>query len=815
MANLDNFLNSDKLIRNPERYCNNIIKYCFLLFGLGLPAMGTCVGLLEEITVTAQKREQNLQDVPIAIQSFSAESMSARGMSNVTHIADFTPNVELDYTSPFSGSSQVLSAYIRGIGQQDFAFNLEPGVGVYIDGVYYARTVGSVVDLLDLDHIEVLKGPQGTLFGRNAIGGALNIITRQPAEEFDYQAEVTGGRFGRLDVRGSVDVPLIEDTLYSQIAFSSKNRDGYHKRIPFPGTYVTDTGRFLGNGEEETYSEQGNENVDTIRGKLLWHAGENVEVHISGDYSRADEQATPNTLLATFPDAPDPGNGLLGFLYNTCISVPAGFVAPFCDSNRAVVGSPLAGVNTDATNTNDRLVYGDQFITGDIDTSFGAAANYSKVEAWGFSGTVDWTLSENLSLKSITAYREMDSAFGLDLDGSPEAVNDASFSMDQQQFSQELQLSGLSFDGRLNWLVGLYYFHEEGDLVDYPVFGAGLVQIFGPNELDNDAYAVFGHANYQLNDNLSFTAGLRFTYEDKDFFGGQRDLNSFGFQSGAVALADHPDPTDTTLYFPPGVNNKTFNNLSPKLGVEYRLSEDIFTYFSWSKGFKSGGWTTRATVPITVAPEFEEEKATAYELGFKSQLFDNRMRLNVAAFFTDYEDLQITVQRGLSPYIENAGQSEIKGIEADFEWLATDHFTISGAIGYIDAEYTELEQGAVVTTDFVFNNTPDTSLAISGSYDIPMAAGGLWNVRLDYSYRSRQANDAENTPLLFSDDVSLLGAAVTFRSQSERWELTLGGKNLTDERYIVSGFRQPGTGLIDGHYSRPREWYLTFRLFAV
>ena len=772
--------------------------------------------LLEEVVVTAQKRAQNLQDVPIAIQAFSAESMAARGLTNVTQIADFTPNVELDYTSAFSGSTQVLGAYIRGIGQQDFAFNLEPGVGVYIDGVYYARSTGSVVDLLDLDHIEVLKGPQGTLFGRNTIGGALNIVTRRPAEEFGYQAEVTGGRFNRIDVRGSVDLPLIENVLYSQLAFSSKNRDGYHKRIDFPaaGPFITDTGRFVGSGEEEVYSEQGNENTDTVRGKLLWHASDKVEVLISGDYTRSDEQAAPNTLIATFPNAPDPGNGLLGFLYNACVSVPAGLVAPFCDSNRAVVGTPLGGANTDATTANDRLVYGNQFVTGDIDTSYGTAANYSKLDAWGFSGTIDWEISDNLSLKSITAYRQQEASFGLDLDGSPIVINDTSFFQEQEQFSQELQLNGLSFDGALNWLLGLYYFHEEGELIDYPIFGSGLVQIFGPNELDNDAYAVFGHANYQFTESLSFTAGLRFTYEKKKFFGGQRDLNAFGFQSGAVPLANHPDPTDPTLYFPPGTNSQSFNNLSPKLGVEYRLNEDTLTYFSWSKGFKSGGWTTRATLPITTAPEFKEEKATTYEIGLKTELLDRRLRINAAAFFTDYEDLQITVQRGLSPFFENAGQSEIKGIEADFEWLATNNLILSGAVGFIDAEYTELEAGSALQTDFQFNNTPDTSLTLAGSYTIPMASGSSWNLRLDYSFRSEQANDAENTPELFSDDVSLFNAVLTFRPSSERWEVALGGKNLSDERYIVSGFRQPGAGVIDGTYSRPREWYLTFRLFS-
>ena len=340
---------------------------------------------LEEIVVMAQRRAQDLQDVPVSVQTFSGEELVNKGLTDVAQIGDFAPNVTIDSTSAFSGSTQVLGAFIRGIGQSDFAFNLEPGVGVYIDGVFYARAIGSVVDLLDVERIEVLKGPQGTLFGRNTIGGALNITTRAPSDTFGYTGEVTVGEFNRMDVRGAVDMPLVDGSLYAQVSFSSKNRDGYHKRLPWPGTYITDVGRYVGNGEEEYYSSQGNANTDTIRAKLKWLASDTVDVSFSADYSRTDEQAPPNTLLATFPNAPDPADGLLGFFHNVCISAPVGAVGPFCDAERAIVGGALGGVNLDGTNTNDRLVNGDQFITGDIDTSYGAGANYSKVEASGAS----------------------------------------------------------------------------------------------------------------------------------------------------------------------------------------------------------------------------------------------------------------------------------------------------------------------------------------------------------------------------------------------------------------------------------------------
>ena len=575
--------------------------------------------VLEEVVVTAQKRAQNQQDVPIAVQSFTAEALSKRGLTNIAEIGVFTPNAAIDSTSPFSGSTQVLGAFIRGIGQNDFAFNLEPGVGVYIDGVYYARAIGSVVDLLDLEQVEVLKGPQGTLFGRNTIGGALNITTRDPSDTFGYKGEFTTGRFSRADIRGAVDIPLVEGKLLSQVAFSSKNRDGYHRRLGFPGTFVTDVGRFIGSGEEEFYSRQGNANTDTVRAKLKWIPNDQVDVLLSVDYSNTDEQAAPNTLIDTFPNAPDPGNGLLGFFHNTCISAPANAVAPFCDAQRAVVGGAIGGVNLDGTNTNDRLVYGDQFITGDRDTSFGRGANHSKSESKGASLTVDWAITDQVNLKSITAWRSIDTFFGTDIDGAPQVINDTSFEMDQSQFSQELQFSGVALDARLDWLVGLYYFEEDGSLVDYPIFGGGLVQIFGPNDLDNQAWAVFTHANYSITEQFSVTAGLRYTSEDKEFEGRQQDLNAFASFIGLPPQA-FPDPNDFTLYFPPGTNKRSFDNVTAKLGAEFRLNDNILTYASFSEGFKSGGWTTRATLPILEAPEFDEEAATTYEIGWKSEL---------------------------------------------------------------------------------------------------------------------------------------------------------------------------------------------------
>ncbi len=762
---------------------------------------------LDEITVTAQKRAQNLQDVPIAITAFSPADVAAKGISSVAEIGEFTPNLGIDSTSSFSGSTQVLSAFIRGIGQSDFAFNLDPGVGVYVDGVYYARTIGSVIDLLDIDHIEVLKGPQGTLFGRNTIGGAISVVTREPSDKFNAQAEVTLGSYDRTDARGVVDIPLVADKLLAQVAFSVKNRAGYFEQRTWPGSYVTDEDEYT-RPDSTTYPEAGGENNQTARAKLVWFASDSAKVTLTGDYTHVDEQPTPSVLLEV-------NNGLLD-VYNACITTPAADLAAgplnlICNSPRNSVGgeiAPLGGSNVDSDPYNNHLVFDNSLRSNSIDFAHATGAGYSKVDVWGASIIADFDFTEHVALKSISAFRSLDSKFGMDVDGTPVAMGDHAFAMDQNQYSQEFQLTGTSFEDKLEWVFGLYGFHEEGNLTDYVHFAGGLLQIDGPNEFETDAYAAFAQLNYEISPKWALVLGGRYTQEDKEFFGAQRDLNSLAFKLG-FPLALHPDPTDTTLYFPAVLNTRSFNNFSSKFGVDFRVTDDVLTYLSFSEGFKSGGWTTRATVPILVAPEFDPEEARTYEFGFKADFLENRLQTNAAVFYTDYSDLQVTVYSGISPVTENAAQSEIKGLELEVKALVTDRFSLSATLGFIDAKYSELEPGTNLQEDFLFLNTPEESASLSVDYTIP--AGG-YEVVLhgDYSYRSEVANDAENTPELMADPVSLLGAAITVQPDENNWRVAAGVRNATDERYIVSGQNQSGIGYIGGTYSRPREWYLTF-----
>ncbi len=776
-----------------------------------------------EIVVTAQRRSENIQNVPIAISAFSNETLAQRGLTNVGQISGYTPNVEIKNTASFAGSSQILVASIRGIGQNDFAFNLEPGVGVYIDGVYYARSLGAVVDLLDLERIEVLKGPQGTLFGRNTIGGALNIVTRDPGEAFKYQLEATTGRFSRTDLRGSVDVPLIEDKLLSQFSFSVKRRDGYQRRIPFAGAAgsITDLGSFITADAPGGSNTQGGENVINLRGKLKWIASDVFKMVVSADYTRANQEARPSTLIKTFA-APTDGTVLAA--YNGCIF---GGAPAFICSQRGTVNTSFFGVNIDADPNNNRLPISDAFVTGNIDTTYARGSNYDDLTSWGLSATAELELSESATVKSITAYRNLDSKFGSEISGMPILGNDASFLMDQSQFSQELQLSLDSFDNRLKSILGLYYFKEKGGLTDLPVIGEGLIQIFGPNEFRNKAFAAFAHEHFDITDKWGVTFGMRYTKENKRFEGFQQDLNSFFIRSRGVdpngalppaIIAILPDPTDRTRLYPLGVNRRSFSNTSFRLGTEYKFTSDVMAYYSFSQGFKSGGWTTRLldVIPTNNANDltFLPEKADTHELGLKSTFFDRNLRLNIAAFTTKYSNIQVTQFNGISPVFKNAGRSTIRGIEAELQ-ARLGNLSLNGSIGYLDAFYKSLSPGVTFSVNNNLVNTPKWSGSFGANYRYELASGSSFSLASDYTYKSNSSPDAENSPFLQSGNVGLINGSIAFSAPEDLWGLTFGVHNLTDKRFVVGGFDQsaPGQiGYVAAAYNPPRQWYLTLRI---
>jgi iron complex outermembrane receptor protein len=791
-----------------------------LLNGFASTAAFAQATSLEEVIVTAQKRAQSVQEVPIAISAFTQQDLADRGVSEVSQLQNFTPNVHLDFTSPFGGSSTVLTAYIRGIGQDDFAFNLEPGVGVYLDGVYLARTIGANTDMLDVERIEVLKGPQGTLFGQNTIGGAISIVTRRPSNEFAIKGELTGGSFDRMDFRAAVDIPLVSDKLLTTISVSTKNRDGYQHVIPFPSpvAYVTDPQGAFSLLNQGSSGDLGGQNSASVRAKVLWLASENTEVTFTSDFTTVDQPSVAHSILQA-------SNVGISGLYNTCISTSAADLdaiglGALCGP-RGLPGTVqlpgLAGAQLDPATY--RLAWDNRFLTSDIDQTYSTGQNFDKESNFGFGLTVDWEIADAVQLKSISAYRQLRARFGMDQDGAPIQIIENSFETNQSQLSQELQFSGLALSERLNWVAGAYFIHEQGDLTDYVVFPAGLLQVFGPNNFENETYAAYTHLNYSITDPLTLTVGLRYSRQKKEFFGGQRDLNLFNTKLGTPA--DLYPTADLSLFYPPGPFEKTFSDLSPRIGFDYQFTDEVMAYASWAKGFKSGGWTTRLSSPWRIGPgyqphepSFDEEEATTYEVGLKTQLLERRLQLNTAVFATKYDGIQLNVQEFISPTLQNAGNAKIKGAELESTWLVTDDLKVSLTAGYLDSEYDSIAptaQLAGLTVDKELPKAPRWSASFSPSYTFQLPNQGKLVPRVDWSYTSEQENDTINTPLLHRPDVHLVDASITYTAPDEVWQIVAGGSNLSDKRYIVSGQDNSGAGVIYGTYNPPRQWFVSIR----
>lgn len=798
-------------------------------------------GGLEEIVVTAQKRSENVQNVPIAITAVTASSLAQKGITDIASIGGQAPNVTLRNSAAFGGSSSILVSYIRGIGQNDFAFNLEPGVGIYVDGVYLARNIGANADLLDLDRIEVLKGPQGTLFGRNTIGGALNIVTRDPGHEWKAKAEVTTGRYNRIDFRGAIDAPL-SDTLRLGIAFSTKHRDGWQSRIPYTGAtdgnpiFLLATNGATGgppntNTNEallfpvtrfDTPSRSGSQNQTSVRAKLVWEPSDRLTVRLIGDYQNVDQQAAPFSLLQVNQQA-------YVAIYNTCITGNPGIYAgvaaltgfpgipTLCTTPRGNAASPTGIQPALGSQAGRHLPYDSRYVLrnadGSInpDLSYASGANYDKLDAYGLNVQVDFNLTDDLKLKSITGYRHLNSAFGADIGGAPFAALDPTFADRENQLSQEVQLNGKIMNGRWNFVLGGYYFHEYGSHDDGVPFTGGLIQIWSPNNTyDTKAYAAFMHNNIEIvPDLLGITVGARFTHEDKSFTGQQRDENAFAAKLFGIPPFAFPNGDIYQLY-PQVLNKQKFNNFSFRVGAELHPTRDVMVYASYATGYKGGGWTTRLQAPVFVAPTFGPEKAKTGELGIKSMFFDRRVRLNVAAFQTNYDNIQLTFQQGVSPVTANGGNGRIRGAEAELNAAPTSAWTLDASVGYLDAKYTSILPGVLLTGAERFVNTPKWTVQAGTAYKLPLGGGSL-TPRIDWTYAGKSYNDEANTELLATQAHSFFNGSMTYHFPNDRMELQAGVTNIFDKRVIVSGYTN-ALAIYSGTFNRPREWFLTLRI---
>jgi len=705
---------------------------------------------IEEVIVSARKRDENLQDVPISIDAFSAEDLNDKSLTSLKELGQFVPN--FNFSNHPSLGSQGALVYIRGIGQADPSNHLDPGVGVYIDNVYIGRMQGFDFDLMDLERVEILRGPQGTLFGKNTIGGAVNIITARPdKEEFAATAEITTGRFSRIDGKAIINIPLIPGKLAAKFAGATRNRGGYGQRLDFA------TG--------DKISESGDKQRLSGRAVFDWTATDSVDVLLSLDAARTRETG-PVYKIVDFAES-----GLIA-LYNR-------FVDPD---------------------------YGDVFMTDSEFATYGTGGNANDLDTWGIALNIDWDLGP-VAVKSITSYRNMEALAAADLDGSPHLLFDSAFSIDQDQVTQEFQLSGLAFNERMNWLTGVYYFKEDSlqdgrrDIVRELVDPIGLdISFTGRVSSTVESYAVFGEGTYDTSEKFSIITGLRYTSETKDIT--RMRFNHF---TGQVTL-----PADS--------RSESWDAFSGRFGFEYRWNDDVMTYFTVSRGFRSGGINARSSGPSSFVP-FDPEYIWTYETGVKSDFLDHRLRFNSSIYYSDYSDLQFSVAV-IDPetntpisIVGNAAQAKIQGFELELTALPVEELILTAGVGYTDARYTDVEPTAPITKDDKFPMTPKWSITLSGQYGIPLGDLGKLIGRLDYAYKTKIYYQPVNDPLSTQESYGFLNGRLTLAHSGGDWDISLFGTNLTNKKYIITGLDGRAIGFALVQYAPPREWGLSFRYF--
>ncbi len=867
---------------------------------------------LQEIVVTAQKRAQNIENVPIAITAFTPQMLQQQNITSLAQLGNLTPGVTLTAGSPFSGDRSVLSASIRGIGQDDFAFNTNPAVGVYVDGVYYARTIGANVNLLDVQNVSILKGPQGTLFGANTIAGAISITTRTPGNTPKFIAEFTGGRFSRRDVAFSADIPIIKNKLLSSITVSSQNQDGFQRAIPYPTNSPWGQSPFVVTQQQawpaagyQTSDSYGGTGVFAARGKLLWLVSDRLKMTLEGDWTHENQTALPNVMLGVFSG--NLASSTFSTLYNLCIGnnaatlpgaiqaaggpptfvganalfastcaqprgqVPgiaiggapllaAGYVGgppgPYNYNNHpgtAYLGSPYPRIYDNYAATN----------TGSYDTTYANGPNFARNDVFGFSLNGEYKINDNLDLKSITGYRQVDWRIGTDLDGTPETLLQVTDHQHQSQISQEFQLLGTNFNDSLHWVAGLYYFTESGFVHDFVPFEGILVVYDGHgNDVENKNYAAYFHADYRLDQRWGFSVGGRYTNAQAYFIGSQGDLNSFPFGSqcwqSACPYSIVPGVPDNQIipnaapagnpyfrYFPGTPDSQAWRVFDPTASIQFHITPDTMSYLTWSKGFLAGGWTTRlsALIPNPQDARYGPEKSDAFDLGIKSALFNRHLILNADVYDTAFDGIQLNVQSGISPELINAGNARIKGAELSFQSIvANTGFRLNGSISYIDAYYTSFPAGLSIVnfpqyaladgSTVCWNGaaahctvqggsspysaqlpkTPKWKGVLDPEYSFGLSNGALISFIPVFTYTTSMFNDSLNTPQLRRPVTRMLDASLHYLSPDGTYDVAIGGTNLTNDRYITGGQANYGAGVIDGYVNAPREWYATVRV---
>ncbi|NDK38634.1 TonB-dependent receptor [Pseudoxanthomonas gei] len=697
---------------------------------------------LDRVTVTARKREETLQEVPVAVTAFTSEALDKLNINDIGDLDAQVPNLTI-YAA--RGSSSTATAYIRGVGQADPLWGVDPGVGIYLDDVYIARPQGALLDVFDVERIEVLRGPQGTLYGKNTIGGAIKYISRGLPTETSGFAQVSVGNYNQLDAKAAIGGSIggADSGLRARVAVASMNRDGF--------------GTNLLNDQEVSDKE-----INSARFQLGAYSGDDFDVQFALDWMDDKSGVRGAKMLAPNPIAPA--------------------YQPLDDRYDIRSGMP---------NVNDTVIK-------------------------GASATVNWRPNDNWAFKYVIAKRESDTETNIDFDTTPLKLVDVRAFYSDSQVSHELQ-ANYDAGGRARGVMGLYAFNGDagGQVLNYfsnPFQAPSLTNpLFGDTQgvVNTSSLAFYADWTFDLTEKLKLDVGARYTDEDKHAIA----LNRFYLTN------DYITSWGTAANFDKTVN---FKNLSPKISLDYQVTDDILVYGLASRGFKSGGYNIRANttaVPRSGEP-FDDESVDSFEVGSKMAFFDQRLFLNLAAFHNVYKDIQLSVftsytlpnnTQSFFGDFTNAGKGTVNGVEVEYQWLPTRNWLISGNLAWLDAKYDEfITSGVNVAKSQHFTNAPEFSGAFNVEYRTDLANGGNLSARVGYSYQAEVWPTTDLSPLIRQDGYGLLGAGIIWKV-NDAWQLSLQGSNLADEEYRTTGYNIAAYGVLTGFYGPPRQYTLTAR----
>ena len=745
---------------------------------------GTSADGLGDIIVTAQKRAENIQDVPIAISAVGSEYLESRGISSIDGLGTIAPNVKIERAP---SSKTITQIAIRGSVTINPAITWEPAVGLYLDGVYIAKAQGSIFDIADLERVEVLRGPQGTLYGRNALAGAINLISKKPSGEAGGSMELTYGNYDYKKIKGVIDLPQM-GIFSAKLSGQYVKRDGLVDIVPNPVAGVLTA---LPNLVNQTDTIDSGSFMAQVRAEL----SDSVTLDYTYDYNKQKQRPPFAQLLRVNRngdprDIFDPGSPSFAF---------GGAFFPlhlYANPKRQSVAS----------------------IDGNV---------YERSRAYGHALTLTADLG-NATLKSITAYRDLAWSDGLDLDGSPTPVAYTQRITDYHALSQELQLTGTALSDRLNYVLGAFYFKEKAETLGPQVFFAGGADFQSDYGSHTKAIALYAQLDYKLTDALKLSLGGRYTHETKDV---RRYLRvNFDAANGIfspLVVANIPYG---------GVPDAKYNNFSPAATLSYAASANVNVYARFARGFKSGGFngeTNDFAAPTAACPTgalelcdpYNPEKVDSYELGIKSKLADGRLILNVAAFRDQHKDIQLSIFRATgaaSSIVRNAASARIQGLEFEAVARPVDSLAINATLALLDAKYNKyLDAGLDVSNNRAFPHTPKRSASLGVDLAVLKGDWGKLNLYGDVNYVSAyftfpyplvtptpSDQNAYTTRSKGRTIVNLRAAVSDIKIGGVKTEIAAFVRNLTKEdnpsNFIDFG---PGFGgLTLGYFPDPRTW---------